>query len=367
MVPEEGKTGAHPMKILHAISSSDDGAVQRAFEQTVTALTRTDHAQRVVISTDEPLASRLRSMGLEPLELPFRARFDFSSKRRLNNEISAFDADLVLTWTPEVSSDVAPAHGGRGQARHIGVVGEAFQAPNYGTCDHLIAFSQQRIDRVVSAGWSAEKITMLPPIIVSDAVKPQARKTFFTPDTAKLVVVVGNLTIGQGFKTLMEAIGRISGVYVWVIGEGPDKKRLHDQALETGIKPRTRFLGAQRDVMPFIAAADIVISPAVKDDVGEQVLRAWGCGKAVIAADAIGPGLLVRHRETGVLVPVEDARSLAEAIKWVNQDADFASRIAVAGAKEFVKSHSEAVVMPKYESLFQAVVTRSADTAASDH
>lgn len=363
---EGGKLGAHPMKILHAISSSDDGAVQRAFEQTVTALARTDHAQRVVIPKDERLAMRLRSVGLEPMELPFRARFDFSSKRRLNNEISAFDADLVLSWTPEVSKDITPAHGGRGQAKHLGVVGKAFASSQYESCDHLLTFSQQRVDRVISAGWPPEKVTKLPPMIVSDGIKPYDRKTFFTPATAKLVVVVGNLTTGQGFQTLMEAIGRISGIYVWIVGEGPDKKKLDDQALEIGIKPRTRFLGAQSDIMPLIAAADIVISPATKDDVGEQVLRAWGCGKAVIAADAIGPGLLVRHRETGVLVPVEDARSLAEAIKWVNQDSDFSSRIAIAGAEEFAKYHSEAVVIPKYEALFQTLVTSRADPAPAD-
>lgn len=365
-MPDEGNMDAHPMKILHAISSTEDGAVDRAFEQTVTALARQNYAQRIVMRKDEQRADRLRALGLEPLELPFRARFDFSSKRKLNNESSLFGADLVLSWTSDATSEVDLSKQAPSGPKHIGFVGDNFAFAKYGTCDHLFALSPQRVDRAVSAGWPEQKISLLPPVVVADSIKPLSRKTYFTPDTAKLVVVVGNLTTGQGFKTLMEAIGRISGVYVWIVGDGPDRKRLDDQALEIGIKPRTRFVGAHSDVMPLIAAADLVISPATKDDIGEQVLRAWGCGKAIIAADAIGPGLLIRHRENGVLVPVDDARSLAEAIKWLNQDADFTARIGLAGAEEFSKLHGKSVVIPKYEDFFQSVLSHGAAPAPAD-
>jgi glycosyltransferase involved in cell wall biosynthesis len=346
------------MKILHAMSSTADAGTERAFEQTVAALSHGDIAQRVVIRADAERAARLKSAGLEPLELPFRARFDFSSKRRLNNEIDSFGADLVVSWTPEISSQVIPK-----QAKHIGYVTDDFPVAKFQTCDHLFAFSQQRVDRATTAGWPKEKISYLPPVIFSRTVVPIDRKKFFTPGTAKLIVVVGALMSGQGLSVLMEAIARISGIYLWIVGDGPERLILEEKALEIGIKPRTRFVGVQNDTLRLVAAADIVICPARQDDVGEQVLQAWVCGKPVIAVDALGPGLLIRHRENGVLVPIDDPRSLAEAIKWLNQDTDFANRIAQAGAATFSRSHSEEQVIAKYLTMFQNVLTGGGESA----
>lgn len=350
-----GELGARPMRILHAMSTAVDGAMERAFEQTVVALSRHDVAQRVVIKNESDSMNRLKAAGLEPVELPFRARFDFSSKRKLNNEIGAFGADLVISWTPDVSNQVAP-----GSARHVGYVTNNFPVTKFQTCNHLFALSQQRVDRAGAAGWSKENITLMPPVMQSDAISPIDRKTYFTPDTAKLVVVVGNLDLDQGLDVLMEAIARISGHYLWVVGDGPDRGQLEDHALEIGIKPRTRFVGRQGDVMPLVAAADLVICPARHDDIGEQVLQSWACAKPVIAADALGPGLLIKHRENGVLVPIDDARSLAEAIKWLNQDVDFAQRIAAAGMATFSESHNDKAVIPEYLTFLQQVLVGEA-------
>ena len=199
-------------------------------------------------------------------------------------------------------------------------------------------------------------------MIKSEAISAIDRKTFFTPDTAKLVVVVGNLVMEQGLDVLMESIARISGHYLWVVGDGPDRKQFEERALSIGIKPRTRFVGVQGDAMSLVAAADIVVCPARQDDIGEQVLQAWACAKPIIAADSLGPGLLIKHRENGVLVPVDDSRSLAEAIKWLNQDTDFAQRIAAAGLATFSDSHSELTVIPDYLAFLQNAVAGGAES-----
>lgn len=343
---------------MHAMSTAADGAMERAFEQTIVALSRHDVAQRVVVQSNSGSADRLKLAGLEPMELPFRARFDFTSKRKLNNEIGTFGADIVVSWTPDVSNQITEP-----QAKHVGYVTNDFPAAKFQSCDRLFTLTQQRLDRALGAGWLKEKIDLLPPVIRSDDIVPIDRKTFFTPDTAKLVVVVGGLRTEKGLDVLLEAVARISGYYLWVIGEGPDRKKFEEHALEIGIKPRTRFVGARSDVAALLAASDLIVCPARNDDLGEQVLQAWACAKPVIASDSLGPGLLISHRENGVLVPVDDPRSLAEAIKWLNQDPDFSQRIAMAGAETFAKSHREEIVIPEYLSFFNSVLTGNGDAA----
>lgn len=345
------------MKILHAISGTATRGTESGFEQTVVALSRHGVAQRVLLPRDSGRKGRLKTAGLEPLEVPFRARFDFSSKRRLNQEIASFEPDVVVSWTADVAERVRVD-----AAKHVGYAARDFPVSSYQSCDHVFALSQQRIDRAVATGWPADKAAVLPSMIPIEDMKPIDRKTFFTPETAKLIVAVGHLTPEQGLDLLIDAVARISGLYVWIVGDGPENGSLLERALEAGIKPRTRFTGYQFDTLNLIAEADLVVCPARQDDRGEQVLGAWACGKPVIAADSIGPGLLIKHRENGVLVPIDDARSLSEAIKWVNQDSAFASRIAAAGAENFAKSHALSVVIPKYLDYFETVVAAGPDT-----
>lgn len=354
-----GLLGAQPVKILHAISGTANRGTELAFEHTVVALSGHNVVQRVLMPAESSRTQRIRSVGIEVVEVPFRKRLDFASKRRLTSEIGTFEPDLVISWTADVADRVLIQ-----SARHIGYVASDFSSASYHACGYAFALSQQRLDRAVGSGWPTEKIKVLPSIVPADNIVPLNRKTFFTPDTAKLIVAVGQLTPENSFETLIEAVARISGLYLWIVGGGPEQDSLLDKALESGIKPRTRFTGYQDDVLNLVAAADIVVTPARQNDRGEQVLHAWACGKPVIAADSIGPGLLVQHRETGVLVPIDDARSLAEAIKWIKQDSDFAERIAQAGADAFAKSHTADTVVSEYIAYFEDIIARSAPGAS---
>ncbi len=345
------------MNILHAISGSDFGGTESAFERIVTALLPCDVAQCVIIRANDERAARLKKAGLEPVQLPFRTRFDFSSKRRLQAEINTFGPDLIVSWTPDVAGLMDPR-----PVKHIGFVGQDFPLAKYQSCDHLFTLTPQRRERAVSASWPADKITILPPIIPSGDVDAIDRKRWFTPATGKLLVVVARLEPEHGINVLMEAVARISGLYLWVVGDGSKRKEYEDVALELGIKPRTRFVGWRHDVPQIIAAADLVICPSRTDDIGVTVLEAWARGKPVIAADAVGPGLLIKHRETGVLVPIADARSLSEAIKWVLRDPDFSMRIAAGGARTFAESHAPEHVLPKYLKFFRSLLEPAAQS-----
>jgi len=117
------------------------------------------------------------------------------------------------------------------------------------------------------------------------------------------------------------------------------------------VKPRVRFLGWQDNPTPYLAACDVFVYPAKQDDVGDAVVEAWAGGAPVIAADSLGPGLLIKHNENGMLVPVGDAISMAEAIKFVTQDPALAQRLRDAGTKAFEETFALDKVAPQYVAL----------------
>ncbi|TAL00616.1 MAG: glycosyltransferase [Rhodospirillaceae bacterium] len=350
------------MKILHLASGVGVGVAEQQFERLVGALQTRGIEQHVLLSASGPRGERVRTLGIEPREIDFPGRFKFLDRRTINGEIRRTAPDLVISWLPAMGQLVE-----NGGPTHLGRLGSGLDMSLVSGCDNLLAPSRVRADKALAAGWSAGRVHVVAPLVGPDAVaaarqtapKAVERKTYFTPSTTKLVLTAAEFGNDSGIEVLIKAIARLSGFYLWIAGDGPARGALEEHAHELGVKPRVRFLGWQDDLRPFLAVADMFVSPGSQDDTGDFVLEAWTAGVPVIAADGLGPGLLIRQRENGVLVPVGDAINMAEAVKWLSRDVDAARRLGAAGASTFSESWSMATVLPQYIALFEQLARRS--------
>ena len=73
----------------------------------------------------------------------------------------------------------------------------------------------------------------------------------------------------------------------------------------------------------------------------------------VLAADAVGPGMLIRHTENGLLTPVDDPEAMAQTIRYLLENDDERAGIARAGHADFERTYSEPVVIRQYIALFE--------------
>jgi glycosyltransferase involved in cell wall biosynthesis len=346
------------LKIVHLLSGTRAGATEQQCERLLGGLQGKGVTQHVLMTEDAARAERFRGLGLTAREIQFPGRFAFLDRRTVNGEVRKVAPEVVMSWSPRLGALIE-----RDGHVHVGRVGKSIDAELLAACDHLIAPSQARADKTRAAGWSNERVHVLPPLVGAAAAalcgtasaKPVDRKAYFTPSTTPLVFCAAELDEDCGVDVLIKAVARLSGFYLWIAGDGPARARLEETAHELGIKPRVRFLGWQDDLTPFQAVADMMVSPGVQDDVGAAVLEGWSAGMAVIAADSLGPGLLIRQRETGVLVPVGDAVNLAEAIKWLSRDAEAARALGAAGAAAFAAQWTVEKTLPQYLALFERV------------
>ena len=342
------------MKILHAMSGRAFGEIERAFEYTVTALVDFNVTQQLVIRSNSDRTKRMNSIGINPIELPMRARFDFTSKKKLYQSIEIFDPDIIISWTSDVTFFLWQV-----KKSHIAYVDKDFALFKYESCRHLFSLNSQRTEPAVQAGWPRDKVSVMPPIILPSKQAPVDRQRFFTPNTAKVAMLIGPLPSDEGVDDLMKAIARLPGVYFWILGDGNHMQELELMAREVGIKPRTRFITWSKDATSIVAASDIVVCPSKKDYVGVQVLEGWAQKKPVIALDSVGPGLLINHAENGLLVPIDNISMLSKAIKWVKDDQNFAKKIGDEGYNKFSKTYSPEITVPQYLELFEKVVSKS--------
>jgi D-inositol-3-phosphate glycosyltransferase len=82
-------------------------------------------------------------------------------------------------------------------------------------------------------------------------------------------------------------------------------KRLQSLATELGITSRVAFLGARpQQEMPLIySAANVTVVPSYHESFGLVAVESLACGTPVVATRAGGLTTIVRHGETGYLVP----------------------------------------------------------------
>jgi glycosyltransferase involved in cell wall biosynthesis len=78
--------------------------------------------------------------------------------------------------------------------------------------------------------------------------------------------------------------------------------------------------------------------------------------KPVVATDSFGPGTLIEHLETGVLVPVDDTALLTKAIRVVLGDDKLRERISVLGYEAYTEQFTEDIVTRRYIEFFKEIL-----------
>jgi glycosyltransferase involved in cell wall biosynthesis len=150
------------------------------------------------------------------------------------------------------------------------------------------------------------------------------------------VLYAGRLEREKGVDVLLRAWPHDGLV---LAGDGPLQP---DSAIATGAL-------AAEELRNLYAGSDVVVVPSIPT---RDFLEPWGLvvneafdqGVPVIATTAVGAaaGGLVRHEETGLVVPPGDARALAHAIGRLRDDPELRARLGAAGRRAVADGHSHA-------------------------
>lgn len=114
-----------------------------------------------------------------------------------------------------------------------------------------------------------------------------------------------------------------------IAGDGSRRDSLIQQARELGVVDHFRFLGAipRSEVRNYMKVADIVASVNDLSNVGNPLLEALECGKAIVTLDVGATNTVIRHGENGLLVKPDDPLALAQAIEQVLADSALRQRL----------------------------------------
>jgi glycosyltransferase involved in cell wall biosynthesis len=127
-----------------------------------------------------------------------------------------------------------------------------------------------------------------------------------------------------------------------VIGDGPDAARLTDVAAERSLDGAVRWAGYESDhdrYFQLLREADVFVLPSRAEGVPKVVIEAMAAGLPVVASNVGAIPRLLDGGRLGRLVPANDPRSLADAVRGLADDAAGRQRVREAGLA-FASSHT---------------------------
>ena len=191
----------------------------------------------------------------------------------------------------------------------------------------------------------------------SDADRTAARR-FLGFAEGPLVVCLGRLAKQKGQHVLLDAWPAVKAALpdarLALVGDGPDLAALAARAGED-----VTFAGDQRDVDPWLTAADIVALPSrFEAGLSLAAMEAMALGRCVVASDVAG----VREGlagGAGGIVPIDDSAALGAAIIARLSDPALAAREAALARARVVEHYDLKVACERTVSLYQRLLEDS--------
>lgn len=168
----------------------------------------------------------------------------------------------------------------------------------------------------------------------------EARRRLDIPDDGLVISYVGKLVPRKGVDVLIEALGLMSTRMnplprVVMAGIGEMRPTLEARAAALGIADRVRFVGKipHDEVAWYMAAGDVFVLPSYSEGLPTVACEALNCGVPMVATAVDGTPEIVRHEQTGLLVPAGDAPALADALQRILTDHPLRARLAETAAQ----------------------------------
>jgi glycosyltransferase involved in cell wall biosynthesis len=154
--------------------------------------------------------------------------------------------------------------------------------------------------------------------------------------------IVGNLNRRVKRTDLfIEAAGALAADHpeiTWhILGDGGFREEFQAKADQLGLGERMVFAGRVADVPSYLAKLQIGVLCSDSEGFSNAVLEYMFKGCAVVATDVGGNAEALKHGETGLLVPPNDAGALAAAIKQLVDNVPLRRRLA-GSARRFAEN-----------------------------
>jgi glycosyltransferase involved in cell wall biosynthesis len=372
--------------VLHLITSFEIGGTER---QAVELLKRLDgeryDVRLAVLRNEGPFYGEIEARFPDVPEFPLTSFYDANALKQLTRLRRLMLRDKI---------DILHAHDfyssfiGAAAARLCGVRVIACQrhlklsdrrAHKWGTrlihrLAHRILVNSEAIRDHIIEHDSAPlgKIVVIRngvvPVTSSTNPREELRRELGLEAGSTLVGIVARLQAVKGHQFFIEAAARVlrsrREVHFVLVGDGPLRTEIENQAAALGITDHVHMLGDRADVSRLVGAFDLLVLASLHEGLPNAVMEAMAAGVQVVATSVGGTKELIADGVTGYLAPPSDSAALADRIEFALGDEIHRKEIVSAARRRITSAFGIERMVESVETLYQELTEERAQAPA---
>lgn len=371
---------SRPLRILQAIETGGPGGAETVFAQLSTGLVARGHAVQCVVRNGSWLPAELRRRGLIPEFVPEGKASAFRFVLKLFRMIRSARIDVVHAHLFEGAIYAAIA----ARLARVPIVVTLHGQSDLQRAGYKAAFRRWLFRRLVhqTTMVSSGLLRDLQPTLqiaphrvhviynglerrdhsarTNDKNDRPEKGSSEAPDRPWRLIALGNIRAAKDYPTLLRALRlvRDRGVDARLDVAGqPDSNGLYEQLValcrELDLEQHVTFHGFVADPSSLLQAADIFVLASTREGFSLATIEAMLAGVPVIATRSGGPEELIRHSDTGILVPTNSPAAIADALQHCTTHWAESRAMALRARNEAGSKYSVDSMLTHYEALYR--------------
>jgi glycosyltransferase involved in cell wall biosynthesis len=183
----------------------------------------------------------------------------------------------------------------------------------------LVAVSGGLKNRLVALGIPPARVCVLRNGVDLSRFRPVERELFRRRLglSGPILLAVANLVPKKRHRLMIDALARLPGVNLVIVGEGPERRAIDGVVRDRRIAERVHLLGRlpQERLPEIYSAADVLLLPSEREGWPNVLLESMACGTPVIVSNIDGFDEIVAAPEAGRILAETTPATLAAAIE----------------------------------------------------
>ncbi len=205
------------------------------------------------------------------------------------------------------------------------------------SADRIFVVTAVLKEIIADSGVPRERVIVIPNGVDRDSypVDPYRAK----PGDPLIIGFVGFVRSWHGLDSVIAGLAAECAdlpIHLVIVGDGPARAALEQQAEVLGIPERVRFIGIQnrQDIPEVIGTFDIALQPrAVSYASPLKLFEYMACGRAIVAPDQPNIREILSQGETAILFDPDDPVALWRAISGLVDDPQLRERLGQAARR----------------------------------
>lgn len=172
------------------------------------------------------------------------------------------------------------------------------------------------------------------------------------------ILQIGNLLTHKGYQTTFECAQKLAkthpNITITILGERRDP----NISAQIDQHANINYVGVVDDPTPYYQQADLFIFPSWDEGMGSSLLEAMNHALPLIASQVGGIPEVIKHNQTGLLIPPQSSDALYDNILWMLDNPDQAQQLGLNGHNRLYQFLPQAMA-DTYFNIYQECLSQN--------